>query len=124
MFESVIGLQKHYEDNLKSLPQEEQEKALSEIAAGMQPGMPPRENKLVHRSTDFVHGLGTGTRRTCVIHTAVPYQLTGLVQAALAAYLLDEEPAKAGFVSACQASCHEYMLGAIRRFLPVQVDEF
>jgi hypothetical protein len=122
MFEQLIELQKHYEDNLSQLPKEDQEKALAEIADGMQPGMPPRENKLVHRSTDFVHGTGSGVRRTCAIHTTVPYQLTGLVQAALAVYLLEEAPRKAGFVSSCQAAGHEYMLGSIKKFLPVQVD--
>ncbi len=122
MFESIIGLQKHYEDNIKDLPNDEQEKALADIAEGMQPGMPPRENKLVHRTVDYVHGIGSGVRKSCVIHTTVPYQLTGLVQAALAAYLISEEPKKAGFVSSCQAVGHEYMLGAIKKFLPVQVD--
>lgn len=122
MFEQIIELQQHYENNLKDLPDEEQGKALEEIAAGIQPGMPPRENRLVHRSTDFVHGIGTGARRTCVIHTAAPYQLTGVVQAALAYYLLDSEPMQAGFVSGCQAAGHNYMLGAIQKFLPVQVD--
>jgi hypothetical protein len=124
MFEQLIELQQHYETNLKALPKEEQEKALSDIAEGMQPGMPPRENKLVHRSTDFVHGIGSGGRRTCVIHTTVPYQLTGLVQAALAVYLLDSEPRKAGFVSSCQAAGHDYMLGSIKKFLPIQVDVY
>jgi hypothetical protein len=124
MFEQLIELQQHYETNLKSLPKEEQEKALAEIADGMQPGMPPRENKLVHRSTDFVHGIGSGVRRSCVIHTTTPYQLTGLVQAALAVYLLDCEPRKTGFVSSCQAAGHDYMLGALKKFLPIQVDVF
>lgn len=122
MFEQIIELQKHYETNLKDLSAEEQEKALAEIAAGMQPGTPPRENRLVHRSTDFVHGIGSGTRRTCVIHSTAPYQLTGVVQAALASYLLDAEPLHAGFVSGCQAAGHNYMLGAIQKLLPVQLD--
>jgi len=124
MFEQLIALQKHYEDNIKLLPKDDQAKALAEIADGMQPGMPPRENKLVHRTTDFVHGIGTGVRKTCVIHTAVPYQLTGVVQAALAMYLLQEAPKKTGFVSSCQAAGHEYMLGAIKKFLPIQVDVY
>jgi hypothetical protein len=124
MVEKLIQLQKHYEDNLKQLPKKEQAKALEEMAEGIQPGMPPRENKLVHRSTDFVHGIGSGVRKTCVIHTTVPYELTGLFQAALAVYLLEEEPRKVGFVSSCQASGHEYMLGAIKKFLPVQVDVY
>ncbi len=124
MFEQLIQLQKHYEDNLAALPQKERAKALAEIADGMQPGTPPRENKLVHRSTDFVHGIGSGVRRTCVLHTTVPYQLTGVVQAALAVYLLDKAPRKAGFVSSCQAAGHEYMLGAIKKFLPLQLDVY
>jgi hypothetical protein len=124
MFEQVIALQQHYEENIKPLPVNEQEKALADIAEGMQPGMPPRENKLVHRTTDFVHGIGTGIRRTCVIHTSVPYQMTGVIQAALAAYLLDSEPLKTGFVSACQAAGHQYMLGAMKKFVPVQVEVF
>jgi hypothetical protein len=124
MFEQLIQLQKHYEENIAQLSKKEQVKALAEIADGMQPGTPPRENKLVHRSTDFVHGLGSGVRRTCAIHSTVPYQLTGLVQAALAVYLLSEEPGKSGFVSSCQAAGHEYMLGAIKKFLPIQVDVY
>jgi hypothetical protein len=46
------------------------------------------------------------------------------VQAALAVYLLEEAPRKAGFVSSCQAAGHEYMLGSIKKFLPVQVDVY
>lgn len=122
MFEQVIALQKHYEENIKPLPDDEQEAELAKIGEAMQPGMPPRENKLVHRTTDFVHGIGTGVRRTCVMHTSVPYQLTGVIQAALAAYLLEEKPKKVGFVSACQAAGHHYLLGAMKKFVPLQID--
>ena len=122
MYESIISLQKHYEENIKPLPQAEQEAALQQIAEGMQPGMPPRENRLVHRTTDFAVGTGSGVKKTCTLHTTAPYQLTGVVQAALAKFLLTEEPRKAGFVSGCQAVGHEYLTGAIRNFLPVQID--
>lgn len=122
MFEKLIALQKHYEENIAELPHDERQQALSDIAADMQPGMPPRENKLVHRTTDFVHGTGSGVRKTCVIHSTAAYQMTGLVQAALAAYMLRAKPKQAGFASPCQAAGHEYMLGAIKKFLPVQVD--
>ncbi len=109
MYESLIELQSHYETNIKDLPSAEREAALKEIAEGMQPGTPPRENKLVNRTVDFVHGTGSGVTKTCAIYTTVPYQLTGAVQAALANYLIQEEPLKAGFVSACQAAGHQYM---------------
>ncbi len=122
MYEQLIQLQQHYEANIKPLPKEEQAAALEEIAKGMQPGMPPRENRLVQRTTDFVHGIGTGVHRSCTIYTAAPYQLTGVVQAALAARVIGGAPKRAGFVSACQAVGFEYMLGAIKSFLPVQVD--
>lgn len=124
MFEKIIDLQKNYEDNIKDLPDEEREQALSEIADNMQPGMPPRENKLLHRTVDYVVGTGTGVTKTCVINSAVPYQLTGVVQAAMAAYLLGSEPLETGFVSACQAAGHDYMLGAIKNFLPLQIETF
>lgn len=124
MYEKIIELQKHYENNIKDLPDNEREKALSDIAADMQPGMPPRENKLVNRTVDYVIGTGSGVTKTCVINSTVPYQLTGVVQAAMASYLLGNEPLKTGFVSACQAAGHEYMLGAIKNFLPVQVETF
>ncbi|HEB26868.1 MAG TPA: saccharopine dehydrogenase [Porticoccus sp.] len=122
MYESLIELQKHYEDNIKPLPKVEQEVALKEIAEGMQPGMPPRENRLVNRTVDFVHGTGSGVHKTCVINTTVPYQLTGVVQAALASYLVKDEPLKTGFVSACQAVGYPYMLGALQNFIPLQID--
>jgi hypothetical protein len=124
MFESVIALQKHYEDNIKSLPTQEQEAALKEIAEGMQPGMPPRENRLVNRTIDFVTGTGSGVKKTCVVNTTVPYQLTGVVQAGLAAYLLNSEPDRAGFVSACQAVGHSYMTGTIRNFIPMEIEVY
>jgi len=124
MYEQLIALQKHYEENIKPLPQAEQEAALAEIAAGMQPGMPPRENRLVNRTVDYVHGTGSGVNKTCVINTTAPYQLTGIVQAALASYLLQDEPNKTGFVSACQAVGYQYMLGSIKNFIPLQMDVF
>ncbi len=124
MYESIIALQKHYEDDIKKLPVNEQEAALKEIAEGMQPGMPPRENKLVNRTTDYVIGTGSGVKKTCVINTTVPYQLTGVVQAGLAAYLLKSEPQRAGFVSACQAAGHSYMTGAVRNFIPMEIDVY
>lgn len=124
MFESVIGLQKHYEENIKTLPVAEQEAALKEIAEGMQPGMPPRENRLVNRTVDYVVGTGSGVKKTCVINTTAPYQLTGVVQAGLASYLLKSKPNRAGFVSACQAVGHSYMTGTIRNFIPMEINVY
>lgn len=122
MFEQIIALQKHYEENIKQLPQAEQEAALKEIAEGMQPGEPPRENRLVNRTVDFVHGTGSGVQKTCIINSTAPYQMTGVVQAALASYLVNSDPIDTGFVSACQAVGYQYMLGAIQNFIPLQID--
>jgi len=122
MFESIIALQKHYEENIKPLPEAEQLQALSTIAEDMQPGMPPRENMLKHRCVDFALGRGTAGTRQCVIRSGPGYLQTGVHQAAMAHKLINEGPDKVGFASPCEAAGHEYLLGALKNFLPVDVE--
>jgi hypothetical protein len=122
MFEQVIGLQQHYEANLKDLPETQRKAELQKIAEGMQPGMPPRENKRVHRTIDFTHGRGSGKQKTCVIRSTAPYQTTGAIQAAIANSLIAHGPLKTGFASACGIAGHRYLLGELESFLPVSVE--
>lgn len=121
MFEMVIAMQKNYEEKIKQLPADQQEKALAEVAAKMQPGMPPRERLRTGRSTDFAHGRGAAVSRSCVIRSTPPYQITGLLMAAAARRLLDEGAKKTGFASVCSTVGHRYLLGALKNHFPIEV---
>ena len=122
MFESVIGLQKHFEENIKHLPRTEQEKALSEIAAGMQPGEPPRENMLIHRASDRVTGTGSAGQRTVILRSGPAYYQTGIYQAAVANKLLKDGADAVGFASPCQVAGYHYLLGQLKNFLPTELE--
>jgi hypothetical protein len=121
LMEQVVELQGMYERELKQLPAEEQAAKLSAIAEQMQPGMPPRENALVHRDTDHVSGRGGNVTAQCTIHSFNPYQITGLVQAATASYLVGGHQLASGFCSACEAVGHRELLGQLRSFGYVDV---
>ena len=122
MFEAVVNLHKHYVENIAPLPAEEQEKQLSELAAGMQPGEPPRENMLIHRTIDHVIGRGTSGTRTAILRSAGAYFQTGVFQAATAAKLLKSGTNKAGFASPCQVAGYTYLLGQLKNFLPTELE--
>ncbi len=122
MFENILSLQKHYEENIKQLPKAEQEAALSAIGDDMQPGMPPRENMLKHRAVDFALGRGTAGSRQCVIRSGPGYLQTGVHQATAANKLITEGPDKTGFVSPCEAIGYKYLLGGLKNFFPVTVE--
>lgn len=122
MMEQVVAMQQMYENDLKGLSEEEQQEQLKAIAEGIQPGMPPRENPLIHRCTDFVEGRGGNLSSTCVIRSFMPYLLTGVVQAATANYLIGGRQNGAGFVSACQAVGYRELLGDIRNYGLCEID--
>lgn len=122
MFEAVVDLHKHYVENIAPLSVEEQEKALSELAAGMQPGEPPRENMLIHRTIDHVIGRGTSGTRTAILRSGPAYLQTGVYQAATAAKLLKSGTNKAGFASPCQVTSYTYLLGQLKNFLPTELE--
>lgn len=121
MFSNLMALSKHYEENIRGLPRQDQEKELSEIAASLQPAEPPRENMLVHRSKDHVVGSGTANEIKVVLHSGPPYLQTGVYQAAVANKLLEDGPNRIGFASACQVAGHRYLLGQLKNFLPTQL---
>ena len=122
MFEAVVDLHKHYVDEIAPLPREEQEKRLSELAANMQPGEPPRENMLIHRTIDTVVGTGSAGTRTAVLRSGPAYFQTGIYQAAIAARLLKVGTNKAGFASPCEVSSPDYLLGQLKNFLPTELE--
>jgi len=122
LMEQVVGMQSMYENDLKGLPEEEQAAQLKAIGESIQPGMPPRENALVHRCTDFVKGRGGNNHSSCTVRSFNPYQLTGVVQAATANFLIKGHQLDSGFVSACQAVGYKELLGQLQNFGMIEVE--
>jgi hypothetical protein len=116
VMEGVVAAQKLVEEQIKTLPGDQQEAALSAVAASVQAGMPPRERARVNISLDSVHASGPLGRAHCVIHGHSNYKQTGLLQAWAARSLLQRPPLRVGFGSACQAFGHRELLGALRSF--------
>ena len=124
MFEHVIEMQKNYEVNIRPLPIDQQQAELAKIADSMTPGMPPRENQLIHKTLDVAIGTGSAGRRTCVLRSGPAYLQTGVFQAAAANRLLKKGPIKTGFCSPCEAYGYKYLLGALKNFFPTEVEVF
>ena len=116
VMEGVVATVKMVEEQIKPLPLEQQEAALSEIAASVAGEMPPRENTRINTSVDSVYATGPLAKSHCVIYGNSNYKQTGLLQAYAAYSLLQQPPKRAGFASGCQAFGHRELLGVLRSF--------
>jgi hypothetical protein len=68
VMDGVVATTQMFAEQIRPLPPAEQEAKLSEIAASVQAGMPPRENPRVNISVDSVHASRPPGRAHCVIH--------------------------------------------------------
>jgi uncharacterized protein DUF5938/saccharopine dehydrogenase-like protein len=116
VMDGVVATTGMFEENIRPLEPAAQEAALSDIAAGLQADMPPRENPRVNTSIDSVHASGPLGRVHVAIHGNSNYKQTGLLQAFAAYSLLQQAPRRVGFASACQAFGHRELLGVLRNF--------
>lgn len=116
VMEGVVQIAAVVEEQIKPLPKDQAEKRLSEMAASLQAGMPPRENPRENTSVDSVHASGPLGRAHCVIHGICNYKQTGLMQAWAAYSLLQTPPKRVGFASGCQAFGHRELLGVLQQF--------
>ena len=116
VMEGVVQIAAVVEEQIKPLPKDQAEKKLSEMAASLQAGMPPRENPRENTSVDSVHASGPLGRAHCVIHGICNYKQTGLLQAWAAYSLLQTPPKRVGFASGCQAFGHRELLGVLQQF--------
>src|SRR6478672_5892178 len=116
VMQGVVETVKMVEAQIKTLPADQQDAALAEVAASVQATMPPRENPRVNTSVDSVHASGPLGRAHCVIHGNSNYKQTGLLQAYAAYSLLQQPPKRVGFASGCQAFGHHELLGVLRTF--------
>jgi hypothetical protein len=116
VMDGVVATTGMFEEQIRPLEPTAQEAALSEIAAGLQSDMPPRENPRVNTSIDSVYASGPLGRAHVAIHGNSNYKQTGLLQAYAAYSLLQQPPRRTGFASACQAFGHRELLGVLRQF--------
>lgn len=112
----VISGERDYEEKLKPLPIEEQEKILSELAAGAQSATPPRENRRENRTVDVVMGRGNLETAHVVVHGSGAYLQTGLIQAFAAHHLVHEPPRAIGFASPGAAFGHRQLRAALEGY--------
>ena len=110
IMETVAATEKHFEEKIRPLPKEEQERQLAEMANSVQGGTPPRENTREQRTIDVVVGRGTTAFAQCVMFGTCAYRTTGLVQAYAAHALAHAAPRKTGFASPAEAFGHRELL--------------
>jgi len=116
LMRAVMDIAANYNANIKDLPIEEQEAQLDAIAANITPGMPPRENRNIHRLVDRVYGVGPKSQVCCTIVGHSAYIQTGLVQAFIAKTLIGKGPNNVGFQSPCKVVGHRELYGALEGF--------
>jgi short subunit dehydrogenase-like uncharacterized protein len=114
--EEVVATMKLVQEQVATLPVDQQEEALAKVASSVQSGMPPRENPRINTSLDSVYASGPLARLHCVLHGNRNYTQTGLLQAYAAYSLLQQPPFRTGFASPCQAFGHRTLLGVLRSF--------
>ncbi|HTJ93134.1 MAG TPA: DUF5938 domain-containing protein [Pararobbsia sp.] len=104
----------------EGMTDQERDASLAATASSIMGTMPPRENPRINKSVDSVYASGPLGRMHCVIFGNSNYKQTGLLQAYVAASLLQQAPRRVGFASACQAFGHRELLGTLRSFGLVQ----
>ena len=116
LMEGVIEMSRFYNENLKDLPNDEQETELNKIAAGFTPGMPPRENRNVHRTVDRVKGTGNNKQISCTLVGNCAYLQTGLIQAFVADRLVHGKPLAVGLQGASKIVGHRELHAALQGY--------
>lgn len=116
VMDNVVAMNAKIDADIRPLPPAEQQKALSEMAASVQAGMPPRENPLVNISVDSVMASGPLGYKSVLIRGNQNYKQTGLLQAYFAHHLLQAPPKRYGFASGCQALGYRELLGVLQGF--------
>jgi short subunit dehydrogenase-like uncharacterized protein len=116
IMETVVATEKHFEEKIRPLPKEKQERQLAEMANSVQADTPPRENTRVHRTIDVVMARGSSSYAQCTMFGTCAYRQTGLLQAFAAHHLALTAPRKIGFASPCEAFGHRELLQALESY--------
>lgn len=115
MLRMVKAIGDQWETEYKDLPADAQKAAIEQMVASTTPKMPPRERTTTFRSVDIAIGRGTLAAARATVYGVTPYIATGALQTAAAIKLLDNDTRKVGFVSACKAFGHRYLLGFLEQ---------
>jgi Family of unknown function (DUF5938)/Saccharopine dehydrogenase NADP binding domain len=110
IMETVLATEKHFEEEIRPLPKDEQERRLAEMANSVQGSTPPRENTHEQRTIDVVLARGTTDFVQCTLFGTCAYRQTGLLQAYAAHSLIHTPPRKLGFAPATAAFGHRELL--------------
>jgi len=110
IMEGVLATEKHFEETIRPLPKQEQERKLAEMASSVQTGTPPRENARDQRTIDVIVGRGTMEVAQCVLVGTCCYKQTGLMQAFAAHSLIHGGPRQVGYASPAAAFGHREIL--------------
>jgi len=113
IMEGVAATERMFEEQLRPLPHQEQERKLAEMASSVQGSTPPRENTREQRTIDVVVGRGNMDVVQCVIVGTCCYRQTGLLQAFAAQNLVHTPPRKVGFASPAEAFGHRELLKCV-----------
>jgi short subunit dehydrogenase-like uncharacterized protein len=116
IMESVLATERHFEEAIRPLPKEEQEKKLAEMANAVQGSTPPRENSRQQRTIDVIVGRGTMEVAQCVLFGTCCYKQTGLMQAFGAHSLVHRPPLQVGYASPAAAFGHREILKTLENF--------
>lgn len=116
LMEGVVKICKHFDENLKHLPNDEQEATLNAMADDITPGMPPRENRNIHRTVDICYGVGHNKQVKCTIIGNSAYLQTGLIQGYIASQLVKGAPRAVGFQAPAKAVGHRELFAALQGY--------
>lgn len=116
MMTGVLAMQKDYEESIRPLPEAEREQVLLDRAGAVQAAMPPRENPMLHRTTDSAMARGNMAASHVALFGTCAYKQTGVLQATAVRHLVNGSPLKTGFASPCSAFGHSRLLAELESY--------
>ncbi|MDM0082897.1 DUF5938 domain-containing protein [Variovorax sp. J31P179] len=111
----VHSVGQKWDTEYKHMGKAEQDAVINHLVQSTTPAMPPRERTTIQRTVDFAIGRGQLAAVRATVHGVTPYLSTGVLQAAAAMKLIDNETHKVGFASAGKAFGHRYLLGFLEQ---------
>lgn len=116
IWKSMVELERLFKVSLQWLPDDQLYPLLDKLSTSLTAASPPRENRHMHRSVDWVMGRGNTATARAVLYCSTGYQTTGLLQAYAAKRLLGTEYSGVGFRSPAQLLGHRELLGALESY--------